>query len=246
MLEICCYSVESALMAQKGGAKRIELCDNVYEGGTTPSYGTIKKVRTELDIDVNVIIRPRGGDFVYSNDEFEIMKEDILLAKQLGINGVVIGVLNPNGTVDVSRTKKLVDLARPMSVTFHRAFDMTMDFSKALEDVIATGCDRILSSGQQNKAIDGIETLAKMVKQANGRVIIMPGSGLDENNVKIIKKTTNATEFHGSLRVASDSKMEFRKSGINMGGVPDIDEYQIFVSDPERIRKVVDIITDIY
>ena len=242
MLEICCYSIDSALMAQRGGAQRIELCDNVYEGGTTPSYGTIKKVRAELDIDVNIIVRPRGSDFVYSKNEFEIMKEDIEMSKMLGVDGIVIGLLNTDGTVDISRTKALVELARPMSVTFHRAFDLTLDFKKSLEDVIATGCDRILSSGQENKAVEGLDTLAKMVKQANGRIIIMPGSSLDENNVKTIKEATNANEFHGSLRTPTESKMKFRKQGINMGGVPNISEYEIFVSDPERIRKVVEII----
>ena len=238
-IEICATNIQSAISAQEGGAKRIELCDNLYEGGTTPSYAAIKLIQEKLDIQVNIMIRPRGSDFCYDNDEFEIMKEDIQMCNQLGVNGVVFGILLPNGSVDVKRTKQLVELARPLSVTFHRAFDVTLDPYKALEDIISCGIDRLLTAGQQNKAPDGAELIAELVKQAKGRIVIMPGSGLNENNISEFREITGANEFHMTARMPVESKMIYRKDGIFMGGLPQIPEFEIFITNANKIKKVI-------
>ena len=208
-LEVIGFTIESCLIAQAAGAHRIELCDNPSEGGTTPSYGFIKTARENLSIELYPIIRPRGGDFLYSEIEFEVMKADIQICKNLGCDGVVIGMLNSDGTVDKQRCKELVDIAQPMGVSFHRAFDRTKDPFKALEDIISIGCERILTSGQKSVATDGAALLNELVKQANGRIIIMPGSGVRSDNVENLVKKTNATEFHTSARTYADSKMEF-------------------------------------
>lgn len=208
-LEVIGFTIESCLIAQAAGAHRIELCDNPSEGGTTPSYGFIKTARENLSIELYPIIRPRGGDFLYSEIEFEVMKADIQICKNLGCDGVVIGMLNADGTVDKKRCKQLVDIAQPMGVTFHRAFDRTKDPFKALEDIISIGCERILTSGQKSVATDGAALLNELVKQANGRIIIMPGSGVRSDNIETLVKKTNAIEFHTSARTYTDSKMEF-------------------------------------
>ena len=208
-LEVIGFTIESCLIAQAAGAHRIELCDNPSEGGTTPSYGFIKTARENLSIELYPIIRPRGGDFLYSEIEFELMKADIQICKNLGCDGVVIGMLNSDGTVDKQRCKQLVDIAQPMGVSFHRAFDRTKDPFKALEDIISIGCERILTSGQKSVATDGAALLNELVKQANGRIIIMPGSGVRSDNIETLVKKTNAIEFHTSARTYTDSKMEF-------------------------------------
>ncbi len=242
LIEVCAASVDSAIAAQQGGAKRIELCDNLYEGGTTPSFATIKSARINLQIGLNVLIRPRGGDFCYSNLEFEIMKEDIRICKELGADGVVFGILLTDGKVDILRTKMLVELSRPMSVTFHRAFDMTPDPLKALEDIISIGIDRILTSGQKNKAIEGRELLKQLIEQADGRIIIMPGSGINEQNIVEIRSFTGAKEFHLTGRKPIQSKMIYRQDGIFMGGLPEISEFEIKVTNSKLIRKIVSLI----
>ncbi len=173
-IEVCINSVDSAIAAQEGGAQRVELCDNLYEGGTTPSAGCVELTRQRITIGLHVIIRPRGADFCYSPLEFEIMKRDIAIVKDLGADGIVFGILKSDGAVDVERSQEIVELARPMSVTFHRAFDMTPDPIQALNDIIPLGVDRILTSGQANKAIDGAGCIADLVAEANGRTIIMP------------------------------------------------------------------------
>jgi len=239
-IEICASNIQSAIAAQKGGASRIELCDNLYEGGTTPSYAAIKLAMEKLDIPINVMIRPRGSDFCYDDLEFEMMKEDILMCKKLGVNGVVFGILLPDGNVDKERTRVLVELARPLSVTFHRAVDVTPDPVKALEDIIDCGVDRLLTAGQQNKAPDGIKLIAQLVKKANGRIIIMPGSGLNEHNIKNFRDFTGTKEFHMTARKPVDSKMIYRKDGIYMGGLPQIPEFKIFITDANMVQKVVE------
>lgn len=239
ILEICANSVQSAIMAQKGGANRVELCNNIYEGGTTPSFGTIKIAREKLNIDLNIIIRPRGGDFIYSDIEFETMKNDIDIAKKLNIDGIVIGLLNTDGTIDKNRTRQIVELAKPMSVTFHRAFDVCNNPLQALEDIIESRCDRILTSGQANKAIDGVDLILKMIEKANNRIIIMAGSGINETNIKTIFKKTGVHEFHASLRQNIASKMEYKKDGINMGGISQINEFEIAETDPERVGRII-------
>ncbi len=245
VLEICANSLDSALMAQNGGAHRVELCDNIFEGGTTPSYGTILLARELLHIDLNIIIRPRGGDFHYSDIEFKIMKKDIAFAKEAGVNGVVFGLLNPDGSIDTKRTKDLVELAHPLSVTFHRAFDVCNDPFKALEDIISCGCDRILTSGQQNKAFDGRHLIKTLVEKANNRIIMMPGSGIEEKNIAELKNNTSATEFHASLRKRIQSNMKYRKENINMGGNSQVDEFEILITDPERVKNTIRILNDL-
>ena len=172
-LEICANSYASALAAKEGGAQRVELCYALAEGGLTPSHAEIKRVCQNIDIVVNVLIRPRGGDFLYSADEYEIIKEDVLYAKEIGANGVVIGFLTAEGNIDIERTRKIVELAKPLNVTFHRAIDMCANMEQALEDVIASGCDRILTSGGKSKAIDAVENLKMLIEKAAGRIIIL-------------------------------------------------------------------------
>ena len=183
-LEICTNSIQSAINAQHAGAHRIELCENLEQGGTTPSYGLLVQARKHLNIKINVLIRPRSGDFLYSELEYQVIQEDIRIAKQLGADGVVCGILLPNGDVDIARTKALVELAKPMSFTFHRAYDFTNDPFKALEDVITTGADCLLTSGQQPTAIQGVHLIWDLVKTANGRIVIMPGSGVNADNIE--------------------------------------------------------------
>ena len=214
-LEIAVFSIEAALEAITAGADRIELCENPLEGGTTPSYGTLMVMSKLTSVPVFPIIRPRGGDFLYSEIEFEIMKNDIVLAKQLGYKGVVIGLLNVDGTIDKIRTKELVQIAGPMQVTFHRAFDRCKDPLLGLEDIIETGCARILTSGQVPNAGNAIPLLKKLVEQAAERVIIMPGSGVRSNNIKEIIKETNVVEIHSSARKMHPSLMTFQQISMN-------------------------------
>ncbi len=244
LIEACTTSVTSAIEAQKGGAKRVELCDNIYEGGTTPGYGTIKTAREVLTIDLNVMIRPRGQDFCYSDIEFRIMKEDIEVCKQLGADGVVFGILKTDGNIDIERSLELVNLARPMSVTFHRAFDMVPDPIKALEDIISAGADRILTSGHKNKAFDGIELIRELVEKAGDRIIIMPGSGINEDNIRNMKERTGVTEFHLTGWKTVDSHMQFRKNGISMGSLSQIPEYEIKITDAARFERIVKMVED--
>lgn len=242
IIEVCCYSVQSAINAQRGGAARIELCQGMAEGGTTPSYASIKRVRALLSIKVNVIIRPRGGDFLYSDQEFEVMKEDILMCKSLGVDGVVIGLLNADGTVDAVRTAELVRLARPMSVTFHRAFDMAVEPFAALDTLIEVGIDRILTSGGEQTAEIGVDLLQKLVRRANGMLVVMPGSGVNEGNIRMLIQETKANEYHLSAKVLVKGSMAYRNPRISMGGVARLPEYDTYESDEATIRRVVELI----
>jgi copper homeostasis protein len=208
-LEIIAFNIESCAIAQSFGATRIELCVNPGDGGTTPNYGFIKAAREKLHIELYCMIRPRGGDFFYSDEEFEVMKSDVQMCKQLGCNGVVIGMLNKDGTVDKERCKKLVQLAYPMEVTYQRAFDRVNDPFKALEDIIETGCERILTSGLVPNCQDGAPLIAQLIQQADERIVIMPGSGLRSSNVVEVAKITGAKEFHTSARVFVNTSMDF-------------------------------------
>ena len=209
LLEIAVFNIQSALIAAAAGADRIELCANAADGGTTPSYGNLKVAKEKISIPVFPIIRPRGGDFFYTDDEFRIMQKDIELCKQLGFEGVVIGLLNIDGTIDIDRTRRLVDLAYPMEVTFHRAFDRSNDAFKSLEDIINCGCQRILTSGQVPNAFDGKELIKKLIEKADERIIIMPGSGVRSNNIKQLAEYTDASELHSSARHNISSPMKF-------------------------------------
>lgn len=244
-LEICCDSLCSALIAMKAGADRIELCNNLAEGGTTPSYGIIARTRELLKIRLNVLIRPRGGDFLYDDHEFEIMMRDIGLCKSLGADGVVLGILNSDGTVDVRRTSELVNAARPLQVTFHRAFDMSNEPFKALENIISCGAERLLTSGQKNRAIEGTSLIAELVKLAGERLIVMAGSGLNDSNIEAVARLTGAKEYHLTGRKSIVSEMIFRAAGISMGGIAGMPEYSRKTADHEMIGKIRSILDNI-
>jgi copper homeostasis protein len=199
-LEVIAFNIASCIKAEKAGAHRIELCDNPGEGGTTPSYGMIRTAREKTALQLYPIIRPRGGDFLYSDDEFTIMMRDIQVCREAGCEGVVIGLLQPDGTVDKMRTARLVNAAYPMGVTFHRAFDRTRDAEEALEHVIQCGCERILTSGLWPGVNEGVDTLKLLVRKAGDRIVIMPGSGLRSANIESIARKTGAREFHSSAR----------------------------------------------
>lgn len=232
-LEVIGFTIDSCIAAQTAGAHRIELCDNPSDGGTTPSYGFVKAARKQLQIDLYPIIRPRGGDFFYSHAEFEVMKADVQLCKQLGCAGIVTGILQQDGTVDKERCAELITLAYPLEVTFHRAFDRTSDPYKALEDIIELGCERILTSGQMPNALEGAKLIAKLNEQAGERIIIMPGSGVRSDNILEIAEKTNAIEFHTSARILLNSKMKYSQQALNedpRSVSVDIDEIQKIVS----------------
>lgn len=240
-VEICTNSVTSCLEAQKGGAYRVELCAGIPEGGTTPSYGEIAMARKLVNIKLNVIIRPRGGDFLYSDVEHQTMIHDIEMAKKLGVDGVVIGCLTADGRIDMQRNKELIDAAQGMSVTFHRAFDMCNDPFESLEQIISLGCDTLLTSGQQPTAIEGISLLKELVEKANDRIIIMPGSGVNEENIATLAKETKAKEFHFSAREPIDSKMKYRNPALKMGGkVVSIDEYVQNVTNADKVKRTIE------
>lgn len=240
-IEICANSVASCLEAQKGGAYRVELCAGIPEGGTTPSYGEIAVARELLNIKLNIIIRPRGGDFLYSDVEHKTMLHDIEIAKKLGVDGVVIGCLKADGTIDMERNRELIAAAEGMSVTFHRAFDMCKNPFESLEQIIALGCDRLLTSGQQPTAIEGISLLSQLVEKAGDRIIIMPGSGVNEDNIAILADKTKAKEFHFSAREPIDSKMEYRNPDLKMGGaVVEIDEFVNNVTAADKVKRTID------
>ncbi len=242
ILEVCAGSLPSALAAQEGGAYRIELCDNLYEGGTTPSIGTIELARMKLSIKMHVIIRPRGGDFLYSDLEYVIIRRDIQRCKDIGVNGIVIGFLTADGRIDIERTREIVELASPLSVTFHRAFDMTRDPFEALEDLKRTGVERILTSGQMNKVTESIPVIQRLIRQSGDAIIIMPGAGLDETNIREFSRKVKAREYHATLRSAVDSRMEYRRSDVYMGGLPEIPEFSIKETDVQRVRKFVNVL----
>jgi len=237
VLEACVGSVEAAIAAQRGGADCVELCANLLEGGTTPSAGAIQRAREELSIGLNVMIRPRGGDFCYSDVELEIMKLDIGLAKDLGADGVVFGILNEDGSVDMERTGALVSLARPMRVTFHRAFDMSRDPYEALENLIELGIDRVLTSGQESSALEGLDLITDLVRKAGDRIIVMPGAGITERNVRKIVEQSRAKAVHVAAPVSVESRMRYRSTRCFMGGELRPPEFTLMVTDPDRIRE---------
>ena len=209
IIEIATSDFATTKSAVEGGADRIELCANLAEGGTTPSYATIRKCRESFEPLLYPIIRPRGGDFLYTKDEFAIMKQDIILCKQLGCDGVVIGLLNMDGSIDVTRTAELIDTAYPLGVTFHRAFDRCRDPYEVMEELIEAGCERILTSGQRPSVVDGVGLVAELNKKADDRIIIMPGSGVRQENIRMLAEKTGCVEFHSSLRGKEKSGMQF-------------------------------------
>ncbi|OHT02515.1 Copper homeostasis protein CutC [Tritrichomonas foetus] len=238
-IEICTYSAESVKEAMRGGADRCELCSAMPEGGCTPSAGEIWKARQVPNIKLMVMIRPRGGDFLYSPDEIEIMEHDIEIAKSLGADGVVFGCLTADGDIDVAAMKKLMSHCEGLDVTCHRAFDMCRDPVKGLEDIISVGVNRVLTSGQKVRAFDGIPLLKKLVEQSKGRIIIMPGCGVNKTNIAEIVRETGATEIHFSAKTQIPSLMKYKNEDISMSGTAReiiIDEYSREVTSPELVR----------
>jgi copper homeostasis protein len=237
LLEICVDSVESAVASERGGADRVELCAGLPEGGTTPSAGMIAAVRKKIGIGLQVMIRPRGGDFCYSTDEFSIMQRDILIAKQLGANGVVFGILNTDGSMDKDRMRQLLDMARPLKVTCHRAFDMARDMEQALDDLLEIGADRVLTSGGKKSAVDAMPTLKHLVQQAHGQISVMACGELSIANVKAVISYSNVTEVHAGLGTAVTSAMKFRNQKIEMGMLTN-SEYQHVVVTESSVREL--------
>jgi len=243
LVEACVDSVESALAAEAGGAGRVELCDNLVEGGTTPSSATIALACERLAIPVFVIVRPRGGDFLYSELELELMRRDIAHAKSLGASGVVIGVLRADGTVDVEHTRPLVEEARPLQVTFHRAFDVTRDSAEALEAIIGLGADRVLTSGRAPTALEGSDVIAAAVRQAAGRIGILPGAGIDGGNVRRILQATGTREVHVRGTSVLPGPMKYRNPRVDFGGRLTAEGHQREVPDADMIRGIVAAVT---
>ena len=234
IIEIATSDFVTTQSAVAGGADRIELCANLAEGGTTPSYGTLIKCREAFTVSLYPIIRPRGGDFLYTNDEFAIMLQDVKLCKELGYDGVVIGLLNKDGSIDIKRTAQLIEVAYPLGVTFHRAFDRCKDPFEAMEQLIDIGSERILTSGQQPSVVDGVELVATLNKAADERIIIMPGSGLRKENIKMLAEKTGCVEFHSSLRGKEQSKMDF----IHEGFKESKESYENNAIDAEEVKAL--------
>lgn len=237
--EVCANGVESCLAAQAGGADRVELCAGIPEGGTTPSYGEIKVARRKLThTRLHVIIRPRGGDFLYTPLEVERMIEDIKVCRDLGADGVVIGCLRADGTLDIEANHRLVEAAQGMSVTFHRAFDRACDPKAALEQLVALGVDRVLTSGQQPTALEGIALLQQLNEQASGRIAILAGCGVNESNIQTIQRATGVHEFHFSARVPVKSRMQYLNPEVYMGA-RDADEGTLMYTSADRVRATI-------
>lgn len=237
MLEICIDRVSSAQAAEEGGADRVELCAGLPEGGTTPSAGMIRMVRGAFPGGVMVIIRSRGNDFLFSEDEMEVMLHDIRVARDLGADGVVIGCLTAEGRVDRERCERLMDMAAPLDITFHRAFDMTRDRAEALEDLAALGIRRVLTSGGQADVPAGAGEIRALVEQAAGRLSVMPGGGVTEDNLAEIVRATGVREIHLSARHEVRSGMQFRNAGCGMGAYTKDDEYAWKEASVEKIRQ---------
>ena len=237
LIEVCIDSVASALAAERGGAQRVELCSDLLEGGVTPSSGLLGVVRGSVSIAVYPIIRPRPGDFCYSDQEFDTMCRDIEVARSEGADGVVVGILNTNGHVDVERTRQLVELARPLSVTFHRAFDMSADLLRSLEDVCTTGADRILTSGGEQECVQGIDKVAHLVTASRGRVKIMAGGRIGINNAAKIIERTGVSEIHVGLASSVTSPMFHRNPRLSLGKALG-NEYQRTQVLEESVRKL--------
>ncbi len=241
-VEICLDGIVSAECAQQGGASRVELCDNLMEGGTTPSQGMISLVRERLDIDVMVMIRPRGGDFLYTESEFEVMVRDVRFLQQQPVTGIVFGMLLPDGRVDVERTRRLIDLARPMQVTFHRAFDMSRDPFEALDSLSELGVERILTSGQQPTAAQGLPLITALQKQAGDGLIIMPAVAISAENAAEIVRTSGVRELHIGSNASHQltSGMQFQNAHSSMGDDLSLSEYALTYTSAAKVRTIVD------
>jgi len=241
-LEICCDSIDSALAAERGGAQRIELCSSLLEGGLTPSVGFIRTVRANTSVALFVMIRPRGGDFCYTDDEFAAMQDDVSVAKSSGADGVVLGLLTEDGDIDVTRTAALLELAAPLPVTFHRAFDLSADLERSLEAVIRTGAQRILTSGGMPAALEGTEQIRQLVVAAGDRIKVMAGSGINSGNAAEVIAQTGVCEIHASAKAKVPSPMRFRKN-VPMGS-SEHNEYTRFVANEEEVIRLSKVLRD--
>jgi copper homeostasis protein len=237
VIEVCVDSVASAVAAERGGAQRVELCSDLFEGGVTPSVGLMEVVRSRVSIGLHAIIRPRAGDFCYGDEEFDIMCRDVEAAKAAGADGVVLGVLVPAGQVDIHRTRQLIDLARPLSITFHRAFDMSADLLRALEDVCATGADRLLTSGGEQTCLQGVEAIAQLVRLGGDRITILAGGGIGLDNAAQIIERTGVKEIHVGLGSPVTSPMLYRNPRVSLGKALGREYHRTQVLE-ENVRKL--------
>lgn len=241
-MEVCVDSVESAVNAFRGGAKRIELCSSLIEGGTTPSVGLLRVVKQQVNIPVHVMIRPRAGDFHYSDQEMDVMRTDIQVLKENGADGFVLGLLHRDGTVDMNRTQELIDLSRPLSVTFHRAIDVTVNIVQSLELVVSLGCDRVLTSGGEATALEGTATIRKMIEQTAGRLTVVPGGGITERNLRRILDETGASEFHASAATARHTTMTYVNPAVSVSSSHVNNDLQLVkVTDRDRVRSLISV-----
>ncbi|HEX8334134.1 MAG TPA: copper homeostasis protein CutC [Segetibacter sp.] len=236
ILEVCAFNIQSCIIAEKAGAVRVELCDNPIEGGTTPSYGTIKQVREKISILLYPILRPRSGNYFYDEDEYEIIKKDIVACKEIGCNGISVGAATINAEIDTEWMKHIVEWAHPMGVTCNRAFDGTPDPHKALEDIIACGCERVLTSGQKSAAPDAGQILFKLVQQAGDRIIIMPGAGIKSSNLAQLREESGAKEFHASARKVAPNPLTYINTQVSDYG-------NVYISDEDEVRAMVQILS---
>ena len=238
LIEICLENAESVITAERGGADRVELCSSLFEGGLSPSLGTLIAARRHTHIPISAMVRPRGGDFCYSDIEYEIMKEEVRIFRENGADSIVFGILNPDGTVDKSRTAELISIARPLPVTFHRAFDMTRDPFEALETLVSLGVDRILTSGQEASVVEGLDLLSELIRRAGDRIIIMPGCGITERNFRKVDDTLHAREYHVYLPYEYESKMTFHPGHIYMGGMLRQSEFLLSTTSLKRVESI--------
>ncbi len=238
LIEICLEDAQSVIAAEAGGADRVELCSDLFEGGLSPSIGSVRVAKKHTTIPINAMVRPRGGDFCYSDIEFEVMKEEVKAFKAEGVNAIVFGILTPEGEIDMKRSREIIELARPLPVTFHRAFDMTRDPFRSLENLIELGVERVLSSGQEATVFEGAELLSELVKIAGDRIIIMPGCGISERNFGRIQSIIKAKEYHVFLPEEYKSEMQFHPGHIYMGGLLRQSEFTIAHTSEDRVKSI--------
>ena len=237
-IEICVDSVESCINAERGGADRLELCGNMFEGGTTPSYGVLQLAREKVNTPIYAMVRPRGGDFCYNDIEFEIMKREIKLMKELKIDGIVFGILTKEGKVDKERCSKLLDLWGTNKATFHRAIDVSSNLNEACEDIISLGFERILTSGGEANVMSGIIKLKELVEKYNDKIIIMPGSGINERNIEYINDTIKANEYHMTANKTVESVMQYRNENVFMGASLRPPEFSVKYTDENKVKNI--------
>jgi len=232
IFEVCAFNIQSAINAEKAGAARVELCDNPVEGGTTPSYGTVIETRERINIDLYPIIRPRAGNYYYDEEEYAIIKRDILICRDLGCDGISVGAQKVTGDIDTEMLKRIVEWAGPMGVTCNRAFDCAPDPFKALEDIIGCGCERILTSGLKSAAPDAGKLLGELVQAAGDRIIIMPGAGIKSTNIKKLVIESNAKEYHGSARKVASNPVTFLNKEVSDYG-------NVYITDEQEVRDII-------